>query len=248
MVASNAGGSGTSTVAQVTVAVPDIARYRSVVQADPSIISYYPLDTNVNDVISTNHGTMIGSPTFTSGLGGLGALYLDGGFAAVTFGIVPAFDMLDASGTFEAWIRPEWDPAAMTYNPAIAANEDTQKYFRIRLTAAKTGIQVDSANVGAQAIANAGTNWHHLAVVFDSAFYSLYWDGQPVATNVFSPLYSIPPQPTQLGSILPTGTDLWLGRMDEVAYRTVGIRLLLAGAPRGRPGLRLQWQVSSGLI
>ncbi|MCX6929677.1 MAG: hypothetical protein NT154_41650, partial [Verrucomicrobia bacterium] len=122
------------------------------------------------------------------------------------------------------------------------------KYFRIRMTAAKTGIQVDSAKVGAQAIANAGTNWHHLAVVFDSAFYSLYWDGQPVATNVFSPLYSIPPQPTQLGSILPTGTDLWLGRMDEVAYRTVGIRLLLAGAPRGRPGLRLQWQVSSGLI
>ena len=106
----------------------------------------------------------------------------------------------------------------MTYNPAIAANEDTQKYFRLRMTAAKTGIQMDSANVGAQTIPYAGTNWHHLAVVFDSAFFSLYWDGQPVATNVFSPLYSIPPQPTQLGSILPTGSDIWLGRLDEVAF------------------------------
>lgn len=220
MVASNAGGAVTSTVAQVTVAAVNITGYRGAVQAEPSLISFYPLDTNANDSVSTNHGTLIGPPLFGPGLGGpsYGSMSLDGATAFVAFGSVLAFDMLDGSGTFEAWVRAEWDPATMTYNPAIAANEDTQKYFRLRMTAAKTGIQMDSANVGAQTIPYAGTNWHHLAVVFDSAFFSLYWDGQPVATNVFSPLYSIPPQPTQLGSILPTGSDIWLGRLDEVAF------------------------------
>jgi hypothetical protein len=220
MVASNAGGAVTSAVAQVTVAAVNITGYRGAVEAEPSLISFYPLDTNADDSVSTNHGTLIGPPLFGPGLGGpsYGSITLDGAIAFVTFGSVPAFDMLDGTGTFEAWVRAEWDPATMPYNPAIAANEDTQRYFRIRMTAAKTGIQMDSANVGAQTVPYAGTNWHHLAVVFDSAFYSLYWDGQPVVTNVFSPLYSIPPQPTQLGSILPTGSDIWLGRLDEVAF------------------------------
>jgi hypothetical protein len=69
------------------------------------------------------------------------------------------------------------------------------------------------------AIPNASTTWHHLVVVYENDFFTVYWDGASVGT-VSQPLgFTDFDKSTQIGAISPSGNDneSWVGMVDEVA-------------------------------
>jgi hypothetical protein len=146
------------------------------------------------------------------------AVSLDGFSSFVSFGEVPAFDISDGTGTFEAWIRADWDPSAPpAYNPCIVADWDATRYYDVRMTASKSAITVSATATGTFSIPPAGTNWHYLAVVFVNPSVRVYWDGQYLG-QIYVALQGDPLVPTQLGSTTSFFGDLWPGLIDEVAF------------------------------
>lgn len=217
VVITNLYGSVTSAPISVNVVVPTPAQYDSTVLQEAGLVSFYTFDqSNANDVIGTNNGTFITSSNFTAGLGGgtNTAILMDGENGAVTFGNVPAFSIPSGSGTYELWLRADWDTNNMSYNPAIVANENTAINFEIRMAAGKSSILF---NADIYSIPYASTNWHYLAVVVENPYCAVYWDGQLINSQ-YEGIQSQGSEPTQLGSTSPTGASVWLGAMDDVAF------------------------------
>src|SRR5690349_11055318 len=88
----------------------DLAQYQAAVQAETSLVSYYTFEAgNASDSVGSNHGTLQGSPTFTVGIGNGAdkALTLNGN-QRVNFGVIPAFEFSDGTGSVEAWVKADW--------------------------------------------------------------------------------------------------------------------------------------------
>ena len=63
----------------------------------------------------------------------------------------------------------------------------------------------------------AGTNWHHVAMVFDAGAGTYYWDGALVGTQINA--LGAGPATVQLGSSAAGSTsEGWVGMLDEVAF------------------------------
>lgn len=222
--ATNAAGSVDSDNAVVRVIVPDLAAYKTAVQAEPSLVSYYTFDAaNADDAKSSNNGTLQGDAGFTPGVGrGADQALLLGGAGWVNLEQVEAFDFLDGSGTVEAWIRADWT-ASPGYNPAIFADRNGNPVnWSVHMEASKAGGGLwNGSTYSPLPLAGTGTRWHHLAAVFDrtggNSTFTLYWDGSPVSTTLQG-LGPAPESPTELGSSSPDGQELWIGALDEVAF------------------------------
>lgn len=242
VVLTNEISSVTSAVAAVTVRPPAPQLYQDAVLATPGLISFYPFDgQNANDLVGHNNGTFITSSAFTAGLGGGAnlALSLDGFNGAVTFGSVPAFDFTpsEGQGAIEIWLRADWT-ANPGYDPAIVADENTSKYYEVRLSAAKNAIKLSATANPSYAIPDAGTNWHHLVVVMNSPFADVYWDGQKVNSQPVYLQIQGAGQSVQLGAILPSSTAVWQGALDNCAFYSTALSgAEIAGHYRAMLGL-----------
>ncbi len=222
--ATNVSGSVDSDNAVVRVIVPDLAGYKTAVQAEPSLVSYYTFDgANADDSKSSHNGSLQGDAGFTPGVGrGADQALLLGGAGWVNLDQVEAFDFLDGSGTVEAWIRADWT-ASPGYNPAIFADRNGNPVnWSVHLEAGKSaGGLWNGSTYQPLPLAGTGTRWHHLAAVFDrtggNSTFTLYWDGSPVSTTLQG-LGSAPESPTELGSSSPDGQEEWIGALDEVAF------------------------------
>ncbi len=222
--ATNAAGSVDSDNAVVRVIVPDLAAYKTAVQAEPSLVSYYPFDAaNADDAKSSNNGTLQGDAGFTPGVGrGADQALLLGGAGWVNLDQVEAFDFLDGAGTVEAWIRADWT-ASPGYNPAIFADRNGNPVnWSVHMEASKAGGGLwNGSTYSPLPLAGTGTRWHHFAAVFDrtggNSTFTLYWDGSPVSTTRQG-LGPAPESPAELGSSSPDGQELWIGALDEVAF------------------------------
>ena len=86
----------------------------------------------------------------------------------------------------------------------------------------ETGIGLwNGATWQPQNIPNAGTDWHHVAFVFNmtssnTPTTTIYWDG--VAVGQTDQALGFDPETTQLGSSSRTQTEGWIGTLDEVAF------------------------------
>jgi hypothetical protein len=223
LVASNLNGSITSAVANLSVVIPRPASYQAAVLATPGLVSMYPFDaSNANDYASTNNGAPNGTVAYTNGVGGgTGdlALALDG-VSWVGFGSVPAFDAAAGTLSIEAWVRADWDPAAPPgYNPTLFGNSVSggPVYFNIRMSADKRSITTFGNAVSA--IADAGTNWHHVVVVLNNPLHQTFWDGQALTPLAYGGV-GLNYGDSALGSSDPNGMNFWVGAMDNVAYYT----------------------------
>jgi len=106
------------------------------------------------------------------------------------------------------------------FDPCLFANRDgTPTRYSLHLTRNKDQIAFWNGTVVSTAtIPAAGTNWHLLALSFDSGNWTVYWDGQTLMTlpQTFSATTGLP---TQIGSSSSAATtEGWLGGLDEVSF------------------------------
>lgn len=223
VVVSNAAGSVTSEPAVVAVAnsLPTrLVTYQNAVKQTASLISLYPFDNlDTADSVGSNDGTPAGAVQFVEGVGGGAAKAMQsGGLGHVNLGDPLDLNFADLSGTVELWLRADW-ATSPGYNPCIFADRDGGSVnYSLHLQAGKRELDFwNGSAVSAMAIPDAGTEWHHLAVVFDNSTWTTYWDGAVVGTQDL-PLGFSPEAPTQLGSSSPAGGERWVGALDEVAF------------------------------
>ena len=156
-----------------------VARYQDAVRQQPGLISYYAFDhADAADSFGSNNGTTQGTVVFGAGVGG-GArqgLSLTGN-AHVKLGHVEAFDFATGKGSIEAWVLAGWKSIA--YNPCLFADRNGGPVnWSIHMNSDKRAIGMWNGNAyRTMAIPDAGTNWHHFAVVFNDGNMAMYWDG-----------------------------------------------------------------------
>ena len=246
---SNSAGSVDSASAVVSVSATDLAKYQAAVRQEGSLVSYYTFDGgDANDTKSVNHGYPVDEIGFGKGVGGQTdqALVLTG-TGHVGLGWVDAFDFANQTGTFEAWIRADWDTAP-GYNPTIAADRDGgSTSWSLHMMQPKA--QIAHWNGSAVAVAdipNAGKGWHHFVSTFDGSTWSAYWDGE-LANSTTQDFGVAPESPTQLGSASDYGQERWVGALDEVAFYSAALSAdavrahyqALVGVPTEPPVLSL---------
>ena len=192
--------------------------YQTAVKAEASLISYYTFDSsNAADTKAAHAGTLAGTTAFASGIGGFGKALVLNGAGRVNLGVVGAFAFTnDNSGSVEAWVNA----GNLNGDATVFANRDGYSRWDVHLTSDKSAIGMwNGVSYLTVAIPNASTNWHHLAVVFESAYFTVYWDGA-WAGSLSLPLgYTDFTKSTQIGSPSPNGDALqsWVGMLDEVA-------------------------------
>ncbi|HET7625689.1 MAG TPA: LamG-like jellyroll fold domain-containing protein [Verrucomicrobiae bacterium] len=216
---------GAATIVLSNQAPPSVSAYQSLVMGEANLSSFYTFDLlTADDVAGSANGTLAGTTAFASGFGGSPdmALQLDG-FGRVNLGQVDSFDFSDGSGTIEMWLRADWrgDPG---YDPCLVADQDStySVNYSIHMSASKNAITYwNGSSAVSVAIPDAGTNWHHLAVTFDSTdpanpLWTVYWDGAPAGT--VTQWFGMSFAQTQLGSSSSDGAEQWIGAVDEVAF------------------------------
>jgi hypothetical protein len=229
VVVSNPAGDVPSTYVTVALGTlpAQVTRYQTAVSNEVSLISFYTFDRlTANDVFGTNNGTLQGSATFGSAFAGGASqgLLLDGS-GQVNLGTVPSFDFTNSgSGSIEAWVCASWPAIFSSYTPALFANRDRNSglcEWSINMTANKQVLAIyNGSSSYLYAIPNggAGTNWHHVAVVFNQTTNTVYWDGAAILTTIGQP-FGGSPSTTQIGSSSPgSTTEGWIGMLDDVAF------------------------------
>ncbi len=208
------------------VAHGSITQYKSAVTGEPGLVSYYTFDAGTAaDSKASNNGTAAGTVNYDAGPGGGAnkALSLKG-TGHINLGQVSDFDFPAGVGTVEAWVRPGWGNSP-GYNPAIFANRDGGPVnWSVHMEGSKMGVGLwNGTSYEPRSIPNAGTNWHHLAVVFDvdsgtgGSTFTIYWDGNSIGSTSQA-LPGTPDLPTEIASSSVGGGERWNGGLDEVAF------------------------------
>jgi hypothetical protein len=192
------------------------------------LISLYTFDSsNANDSKSTNNGTLVGDATFTPGIGGgTNLALLLSGAGYVSNGVVPAFNFTN-TGTIEAWIRADFSASYGGAPCMFGARQDAsgEEDYSIYLLNGKTTIADWNGSALSQVtVPNAGTTWHHLAVTFNNGSNEVvYWDGSLAGTATEKLTAGTNEPGDDLGSSNPTGTEFWIGALDDVAYYSTAL-------------------------
>jgi len=208
-------------VIAVTPTLPaQLVQYQTAVLAQPGLLAYYSFDRLTADSsIGSYNGILMGTASFGEGVdGGPGQGLLLDGAGHVALSTVSDFNFSDGTGTVEAWVRADWPATFGSYNPCLFADRDGgQVTWSVHMNADKRGLGVwNGTTYEPLPLPNAGTDWHHVAVVFDTGTNTLYWDGLSIGTAE-QPL-GLGSSSTQLGSSAAFSTaEGWIGLLDEVA-------------------------------
>ena len=202
-------------------AYPDVTQYRAVVQAEPSLLSFYPFDgdtgaTATDRKAPAQNGTLTGA-TFATNSGTVGSQSVQG--ARVALGSVPDYEFADGSGTVEMFL---YQTNTAGFNPCFFAGRDdsTSPAVRYSMHGGANGAQLWIWN-GASAL-NVATpvsmlnNLVHVAYVYNANTLTVYFNGAPLVTWNIG-LGSGVGRPFQIGASGPANQEAWPGRIDEVA-------------------------------
>ena len=223
---SNPAGNVPSTTATVAVesSLPAaLVRYQNAVSNETSLLSFYTFDRLVpEDVNGFHEGTLAGTAGWGSGIGGGAAqgLRLDGS-GHVALGQVSDFDFSSGTGTVEGWIRADWAPgSAGSAFPCMFADRNVAVQWSLHMNEAKTALTFYNGIASLDYFVpggGAGTNWHHVAMVFDAGTATYFWDGLPIATLNQAFVGNMPT--VQFGSSAdPATAEGWVGMLDEIAF------------------------------
>jgi Concanavalin A-like lectin/glucanases superfamily/Immunoglobulin domain len=228
VIVTNVGGSVTSAPAMIALSssLPGaLVRYQTAISNETSLISYYTFDRlTPTDVVGPNNGTLAGTADWGQGMGGGPGqgLLLDGS-GHIQLGSVPDFDFASGSGTVEGWVRADW--TSVSGYPCMFADRDGPTVWSLHLSSDKTTLTfyngINSLGYTVPG-GGAGTNWHHVAMVFDGGTGTYYWDGAFVGTRTNG--FGTGPATVQLGSSAgATTAEGWIGMLDEVAFYSAAL-------------------------
>lgn len=234
-VASSGGSSVTSSVATLTVVdsnPSNIAAYRNAVQAEASLLAYFPVDndtgttlTNVKD--ATHNGTLEGPVYYdgrTNASFGLRALGFPGD-GDVTVPNNPAYEFNSGFGTIEAVVRMA--KPTLT-DPAIVTEGDFGGLYYL-VGAGKDGYSLIYSN------GNEGLSWPlsqnlvgrqtHLAFVFDNITnVTPYVNGERLETKAQTSFGAYPGYSLFIGGRGANAPGYsWNGTIDEVALYSTAL-------------------------
>jgi Concanavalin A-like lectin/glucanases superfamily len=224
----------TVTSSNATIALASLparlVQYQTAVSNEASLISYYTFDRLLpEDAFGPNGGTLARTAGWAPGIGGSPAqgLLLDGA-GRVDLGTVPSFDFASGIGTVEGWIRADWtnDPG---YAPCMWADRNggpTVWSLHLGLGANKDTPIFYNGSGGSWFVlpGGAGTNWHHIATVFDNGTASCYVDGNLLLYSPMGRPLGPGPGTAQIGSSASGSTlEGWIGMLDEVAFYSAAL-------------------------
>ena len=218
-------GTTVSNEATLTVSGPPPATvcYRSAVQAEPSLIAYFPMDgvttTAVPNLITpANGGTISGTLAFDASIGRMVGTqaHLGNRNSHINLTKDSRWDFTDGTGTVEAWL----------YQTGSAA--DSPCFFAVR-SASATRYSLHTAPGGDMIQlwnGSAVTQWPvtpsligrfvHVAVVFDGGSATCYVNGVSLGTRAGA-LIGATGLTAQIASSTPAGAERTQGNTDEVA-------------------------------
>jgi len=208
----------------LTPAVASVSTYQQAVTTTASLVSYYTFDqSDATDSFGTNSGSVING-SFGAGVGGFGDAFVCDGSAQINLGPSSDFDFAagSGSGTVEAWIRANWS-SNPGYDPTLwsdGGGYNTEWSIHIDRNRGNIGMW-NGNQYQTMPIPTLGTNWHHLATVFDNGEFKVYWDGQSLGS--FFEILGLNPNETQIGSSAPWGGEGWMGAFDEVAFYSTAL-------------------------
>jgi hypothetical protein len=185
------------------------------------LISWWQAESNANDVIGSNHGTLTNGATFGPGKAGQ-AFALDGVNDHIN--IPNSASLQPTSLTLEGWFNfsgTGGDPALM----ARAVGTGVLNSFVIWLNSGTLRVGIGDSVGGGNGVGVPFTpvvgQWYHIAFTFDNSTQraSLYLDGALIGTNVTSGTIGYDSHPVLLGADINNGnlTNLFNGRIDEAA-------------------------------
>ncbi len=220
--------SSNATLTVVPVKTADVNYYRAAVQAESSLLAYFPLDgasgsivTNLSD--SSHNGTLEGDAGFdgrTDRSFGVNALRLDGA-GDVTISNNPAFEFTSGKGTVEALVY--LDRALAPGNETIFSlgGDPTTSYYSILASGDGSSLIYTNSSL-TQSVTWAVSppllnRFTHMAVVFNGGNVTAYIDGLSLGTKVNPGFSGVTGQPAYVGSLGMTPPGLWTGSIDEVA-------------------------------
>jgi hypothetical protein len=154
-----------------------------------NIVSWWKGEGDATDAIGTNNGSIQGGVTFAAGEVGE-AFSFDGTTSSV---IVPDSTSLEITNilSMEAWINvaaTNSSQAVMTKYGGAGGAKGYEFYLVGNvLTAFFTSPGVGSNSKITAAIPIVPGTWSHVAFTYDQSAMTLYFNGQPVATNVIGP-------------------------------------------------------------
>ncbi len=167
--------------------VPTAANDGFNVASIPNLISYYPLDANANDAVSTNHGTLMSGATIASpGKYGTGAVSLSGG-NYVNLGN-PAALQFTGQITTAAWVKSNTASGLMNIlNKGHSTTPNGEITLRINAGQYQCGSWNGANHIALSAAGQATSDigvWVHLASVYDGTTWRLYRNGIQIGSTV----------------------------------------------------------------
>jgi parallel beta-helix repeat protein len=184
-----------------------------------NIVSWWQAEGNATDALGLNNGSLQGGVTFTTGEVGQ-AFSFDGATGSV---IIPDSPSLEVTNqvTLEAWINmrnTNVAQAVMTKYGGAGGNNGYQFYVaRNTLTASLTSPGVQNPFQVTCPLPIVPGTWNHVAFTYNQSAMTLYFNGQPVATNVIGPTnISVSSSNFRIGAN-DNGKVFFNGEIDEAA-------------------------------
>lgn len=208
-------------LASLLPASADAVHYRSSVQAEPTLLSFYPFDgdvapTAVDRIPPLQNGTLTGA-VFSSAAGTVGAQSVQG--ARVALGPVSDYEFSDGSGTVEMFL---YQTATAGFNPCFFAGRDDSQSPAVRYSlhggAGGNQLFIWNGSVAPSVTTPVSmvNNLVHVAYVFEAGLVTVYFNGAAIATWN-APLGAGLGRSFQIGASGPASQEAWPGRIDEVA-------------------------------
>jgi hypothetical protein len=183
-----------------------------------NLIGWWPGESNANDIVGANNGTLVGGVGFVAGKVGQ-AFSFNGSNSYVSIPDSPSLHVFTTNITIELWLKsneldvnPHWE--------GIVTKGNSSSSWRLAAAEGRKTVYFHSG-IGAQDVygsrnVNDG-QWHHVAAVYDGAQVLLYVDGTLDASNPATGTISPNSQPVCLGQNSESTFMLFNGLEDEVS-------------------------------
>ena len=217
-----AGGVSAIQSVENQIAATKLANYQTVVQNEPSLLSYYSFDGDTAAQITDSqpaarHGTSAGTVGFDSATpyGAGQALLLDG-TGHVSLDTFDEFNFADGTGTVEAWIRADWTTPKANLSWFGVRDGSVSRYSFHANGADRNSIAHWNQSSAFWAPAPLGNDWHHVVSTVDADGRKFYLDGKLVGSHPQG-LIATEIRPAFIGASNGTAGERWIGAIDEVA-------------------------------